>query len=300
MEIRNYHHPADYDAVGDFFLNAYRPTRQLGVWLQPRWEYMNYHPMILELDRSRIALAEQDGEIVGVLNFEDSYGELFLHAHPDHPEAKATLLNYAEHSDLESRSQKDDRRYRLLYITDFDTDLQTLAAAHGYQKSEEYTQPMSMLSLAQPLPDTPLPDGFRVQSLADENDLHKINRVLWRGFNHPGEAPEDGVAGRAFMQEAPNYRKDLTMVAVAPNGQYVSFCGMWFIPQHNDAYLEPLATDPDYRRMGMARAAVTESMRRVRALGGNQVWVGSDQPFYQALGFEVQYTAYRWIKYLSE
>jgi hypothetical protein len=29
-----------------------------------------------------------------------------------------------------------------------------------------------------------MPPGFRLKSLADDSDRHKIHRVLWRGFNH--------------------------------------------------------------------------------------------------------------------
>jgi len=35
-----------------------------------------------------------------------------------------------------------------------------------------------------------LPEGFRIVSMAEECDPRKYNRVLWRGFDHPGEPPE--------------------------------------------------------------------------------------------------------------
>lgn len=51
------------------------------------------------------------------------------------------------------------------------------------------------------------------------------------------------------------------------------------------ALVEPVCTIPECRRMGLAREAVFEGLRRVRAMGAKIAVVGSDQPFYYALGF---------------
>jgi hypothetical protein len=48
------------------------------------------------------------------------------------------------------------------------------------------------------------------------------------------------------MQSAPNYRKDLNVVVEAPDGNFVSYCGVWYEPENALAYVEPVATDPDY------------------------------------------------------
>jgi predicted N-acetyltransferase YhbS len=141
-----------------------------------------------------------------------------------------------------------------------------------------------------------LPKGFRLLSLAEENDLEKINRVLWRGFNHPGEPPAEEIAGRKKMQSTPNFRKDLTIVVEAPDGSFVSFCGTWYEPANRIAYVEPVAADPDYRRMGLGKAAVLDGIRRCAACGATTAYVGSDEPFYQALGFKRIYTSECWTK----
>lgn len=98
---------------------------------------------------------------------------------------------------------------------------------------------------------------------------------------------------------APNFRKDLTVIAVAPNGDYASFAGMWQVADRPVAYVEPVATDPTYRRMGLGRAAVLESIRRVAAGGAREVWVGSDQEFYLAMGFEIETRTRLWVKTLD-
>ena len=111
--------------------------------------------------------------------------------------------------------------------------------------------------------------------------------MLWRGFNHPGEPPVEEIPGRIRAQETPGFRRDLTMVAVEPDGEYVSFAGLWVVPENRITYVEPVATDPRYRRLGLGRAVVVESLRRARAAGAETAWVGSDQDFYTSFGFEV-------------
>jgi predicted N-acetyltransferase YhbS len=300
MQIRSYDHKGDYERVGQFLLDAFRPTENHLTWLQPRWEYMHFLPWTQELDLTKFGIAERDGQMIGIVHFEANEAEVFIQAHPDHQQVRFAMLDYAEQNGFQGMSQSRNRLFRAVYVNDFDRELEAEVDARGYEKWVDFAQPMSVFNLdEQPVPAPELPEGYRVQSLADENDFHKINRVLWRGFNHEGPPPEEEVEGRRYAQRAPNFRKDLTIVAVAPDGNYASFCGMWYIPQNEVAYLEPLATDPDYRRMGMARAAVYESMRRVKALGARKVYVGSAQEFYLALGFEVKFTAYPWAKILD-
>ena len=69
----------------------------------------------------------------------------------------------------------------------------------------------------------------------------------------------------------------------------MSYAGIWYVPENGFAYVEPVATDPDYRRKGLGAAAVLESLRRVQTEGAQIAWVGSDQEFYQAIGFEKKF-----------
>jgi len=75
---------------------------------------------------------------------------------------------------------------------------------------------------------------------------------------------------------------------------------MWYEPTNRYAYVEPVATDPDYRRMGLGKAAVLEGIRRCVGLGAMVAYVGSDQEFYKSMGFKVIYTSECWLKRLDE
>jgi predicted N-acetyltransferase YhbS len=98
------------------------------------------------------------------------------------------------------------------------------------------------------------------------------------------------------MQSGPNYRLDTTIVAEAPNGDFAAFAGLWFDPVNRICYVEPVATDPDYRRMGLGTAAVLEGIRRCGELGATVAYVGSERKFYLAMGFKRLTTQNCWLK----
>lgn len=297
ITFRNYQSLNDFDLVGDFLIANFQPGNRDGNWLQPTWEYMHSHPYLDESALDKIGLWEADGNLVGAVHYESRLGEVFFELHPDYAHLKPAMLDYAE-ANLYG-TDEEDKRFVRAYVNDFDADFEAEVKARGYKKDTAWTRPMSQFTIPTPFPDIPLPAGFKLQSLADEHDLWKLHRVLWRGFNHAGEPPEDGIAGRKKMESVPNYRQELKIVTVAPDGDFVSFCGTWYDGVNNIAYVEPVATDPDYRRRGLGRAAVWEGIRRCGELGATVAFVGTDKAFYTALGFEVLFKANCWLKYFS-
>ena len=63
--------------------------------------------------------------------------------------------------------------------------------------------------------------------------------------------------------------------------------------------MEPVATDPDYSRLGLGKAPVLEGIRRCADLGAKEAFVGSDQLFYQAIGFRKVFNTACWVNYFN-
>ena len=278
-------------------IDTYRQGGRHDNWLQPRWEYMHYHPLFDE--SLRIAFSstggwESDGTIVALVHFEHRPGKYFFQVHPDFVHLKLEMLEYAEA--YLSVPTNDEKRGIAVWVNDFDAELESIVSGHGYHLVEGAKDFWSIFEMRDPFPAVKLPDGFHLQSLADANDLNKLHRVLHRGFDNPGEPPADGLAGRKRVQSAPNYRKDLSIVAVAPDGAYASYCGMWQDHVNTVAYVEPVCTDPDYRRMGLGTAVVLEGIRRCGAEGATIAVLGSEQPFYMSMGFKKLFDINLWAR----
>ncbi len=85
----------------------------------------------------------------------------------------------------------------------------------------------------------------------------------------------------------------------SPKGDFVAFGGLWFDPVNRISFVEPVATDPEYRGMGLGTAVVLEGVRRCSELGATVAYVGSDLPFYQAMGFKKLFTLNCWFRTFS-
>ena len=287
---RPYNHATDYERVGELLVRTYGERAGHVNWLQPRWEYMHYHPLIRQVDLDSIGVWEADGEIVAVAHPEHSMGTAYFQVDPAYRALKRDMLRHAEEH---LSTQRDAARRIGVYLNDWDEAFQTMAAEMGYVKSDR-CEPMSRFVIPAPFPPVSVPNGFRLKCVAEDNDLGKVHRVLWRGFGHGNEPPTDGIEDREFMQSAPNFRKDLNIVVEAADGSFVSYCGMWYEPMHGIGYVEPVATDPDYRRMGLGTAAVLEGIRRCGEQGATVAYVGTAKPFYQSLGFRQIYNRSLW------
>ncbi len=112
-----------------------------------------------------------------------------------------------------------------VWMTDKETDKIDLLSRNGYTRV--HTEPVRIFSYHKPFPDDKLPDGYTIVSLEDENDYRKIHECLWKGFDH-GDNPDDDIDCRIQMQSGPNFRKDLTTVIKAPNGDYACFAGILY------------------------------------------------------------------------
>jgi predicted N-acetyltransferase YhbS len=159
---------------------------------------------------------------------------------------------------------------------------------------------MTRFDIPDPMPPPDLPPGYRLSDLSQDGDMKKVHRLLFRGFDNGDEPPEGGLADRRMMQSAPNFEPAHNIVIVGPDGEYASYGGIWFEPVNRIAYVEPVATDPDYRRRGLGRAAVMEGIRRCAQLGASVAYVGSNQLFYLAMGFTEHYQTTVWSKEWSE
>jgi ribosomal protein S18 acetylase RimI-like enzyme len=301
LKFRKYLDPQDYRRVSDFLIQHYQPGNRDGNWLEPVWEYAHGHPNLDRSSLDKIGIWEDSGEIVAVANYESRLPEAFFQFHPSYRYLMEEMLDYAEQN-LYGRDRQNGRKTVWAYVNDYDEQFLSLLRKRGYKKEAYGTRPLAQFLIPDPFPPITLPQGFRLVSLADDCDWAKVHRVLWRGFDHPGE-PHVGeleIEERRKMFDTPKARRDLKIATQAPNGEFASFCGMFYEGDHRYAYVEPVATDPAYRRLGLGKAAVLEGIRRCAKLGATVAYVGSDQPFYLSMGFEVLYNQERWVKYLDD
>lgn len=277
----------DYRALRDFLVRLDSHNYHFG-----RWDWMITHSYLDKSGLGRIGLWSDDGKVVAAATYDCSLGKAYLLTARGFEYLREEMLAYAKDALVKDGS------FQVL-ILDGDADFQDLAAKHGFYPTQDKecdaVYPINMDEIHYTLP-----DGFGITSMSDTYDLYKYGQVLWKGFNHEanGEGPfvfrEEERPEWELGFKRPNVNLDLKIAVVAPNGDFVSYCGMWQDADSQSALVEPVATDPAYRKLGLGKAAVLEALRRCGALGAKRAFVGSSQQFYYSIGFRPCATSTWW------
>ncbi|MBN1246097.1 MAG: GNAT family N-acetyltransferase [Anaerolineae bacterium] len=302
MTMRPYDHDKDFLRVRDFLVTTYGHFRRSYNWTIERWNFSvslarTMHAISLDVWAAQIGIWEAAGEIQAVVNAEgEDDGEAFFQLrHEDLPKALLPEL-FAFCEARMGKVEGDARRIRL-YVPAGDVRLERMAAEHGYAR-EGWVDHDGVLTVGDAFP-VALPEGYTFADGAAVSAEEK-GAAHAAAFGYAGEPPypERAIVGFRRMQATPDYRADLDLHVRAPDGRIVSFATMWYDAQNRIGILEPVGTAPAYRRSGLGRAAIYEGINRIRAEGAVRVHVGSDQAFYQRIGFVIHDKYTVWQKHV--
>ena len=272
-------------------------------WHISRWDYWRWHgiencgcdPMMDTV----LIWETSGGKIAAVVNPEDRHN-FFFQVHPEYRSAdlEEEMLVAAE---THLVFPKDDSKIQLrMHAHENDVLREKLLEQHGYSPTED-VETQHFRYLERDVPAAPIPEGFTIRSLGDEKELPARSWASWRGF-HPNDPAEkyEGWEWYLNIQRCPLYRRDLDLVAAAPSGDIASFTTIWYDDFTRTAYYEPVATQPEYLRMGLARACLTEGLHRLKRLGCSLAFVSSEEPkvhqVYHSIGFDEHEISRSWVK----
>ena len=279
----------DYGKLHDFLVesgNTEYPYARFD-WMMTNWPYLEDRYL------ERIGLWEDGGKILGAVLFDHSLDVLFPLVLPGYESLYPAMYDYAK-----EHMVREDHPEFLIYARDTDTALQKALTGKGMVPTDEI-ESVAAFDLSVEIPAPNISAGFHITSLAEHRDYRQYMKCLFRGFGHEenGEIfsfTEENQANCAKAYERCHVDLSLKLSVVDRDGMYAAHAGAWYDKASRIALVEPVCTIPEYRRMGLAREAVFEGLRRVRAMGAKIAVVGSDQPFYYALGFVPHSTGTVW------
>lgn len=273
-------------------------------WPLYRWDYWRWHVneniFKFNLEAAVFLWETTDRKLVAALH-PDGTGEAFLEVHPEFrcPELEVEMMSVAETQF--AVTQPEGRQQLTLWAHANDSMRQDLLTRRGYSKSKWLPEQQRRRNMSEPIPDFQPAEGYTIRALGDVDELPKRSWVSWKAF-HPDEPDEkyEGWDWYRNVQRAPLYRRDLDLIAVAPNGDHAAFATVWFDDVTLTAAFEPVGTHPDHQRKGLARALMAEGLRRVQDLGATLCIVGSYTEragnLYASMGF-IEYTLDEaWVK----
>jgi GNAT superfamily N-acetyltransferase len=272
-------------------------------WSVARFDYWRWHGLVTILEgevpiETALFLYEVDGKLAAVLNNEGP-GEAFLQVHPAH-RSPALLEELVELAEARLAEPGEGGRKLCVWTIEGDELVEAILARRGYVRLP-WVETQRWQRLDREIAPVPVAAGYTVRPLGGEEELPARSWVSWRAF-HPDE-PDEKYQGWEWyhtIQRIPLYRRDLDIVAVAPNGEHAAFCTIWYDDVTRTATVEPVGTHPDHWRRGLGRAVITENLRRAQRMGATLAYVGAyserANALYQSLGFEPYSKSQAWEK----
>jgi GNAT superfamily N-acetyltransferase len=291
--IRNYQSEEDYWCIREFLREVFLLNgRHDFAWDLLRWDYWRWHinENIYHFKlEDVITLWEAKGRIVAMLN-PDTPGEAFFQVHPAYhsPELLTGMLDIAEQK--LPKTKEDGKSELLAWVNTEDALHKEILTQRGYARSRFLSEHMRRRSFSQAILDSAPPAGYTVRALGDESELPARSWLSWKVF-HPDE-PDENYQGWEWyrnVQRVPIYRRDLDILAVAPNGEFAAFCTVWFDDITRTAVFEPVGTHPNHQKRGLGKAVMSEGLRRAQKLGATLATVSSyskgAHALYESMGF---------------
>jgi len=288
LTMRRYRNEEDYWRIRGFLRRVFLLNgRRLYSWSVDHLDYWRWHGIdtcqSCDPIESVIFIWETgSGEIAAVLNPE-SRGEAHLQVDP----RLRTLVLEEEMLEVAELHLVHPERKKLWVFPHADDGLrQEILLRRGFSK---VVRPGAVVkqhrrSLDGPIPDVRSVPGYTVRSLGEIDELPSRSWASWRAF-HPDEPDEDYEGWEWYhnIQRLPLYRRDLDIVAVAPDGEIASFCTIWYDDVTRSAIYEPVGTVPEHQRRGLGKAILTEGLRRVKRMGAVMAFVTGLSPAANAL-----------------
>jgi GNAT superfamily N-acetyltransferase len=139
--------------------------------------------------------------------------------------------------------------------------------------------------LSEPLPRFPAPEGFRVRdSIGVDPALRaRAHRDAWNDLSQIGiKDARSGFTTEMYLgvRDAPVYDPALDILVEADSGEFVASTICWADPASGIGIFEPVGAHAKYRRRGLARFAMLEGLRRLKARG--MAWAGVGTAHFNA------------------
>jgi len=278
---RRYNILADFSKVYDFLVETFSHETLNSCLIPQGFEYAHHLLWFDYIPSHRMGIWEDNGVIVGLCAYEIVLRGAHLHIQKGYEFLFPDLLDWAE---KEITVADNGKKILKVWITDTESYKRDLLTERGYEL--DWKQAVSIFDYEKPFLERSLPEGFR---LIDGNDVdfEKLGKCFWYGFNNEEEPAENIGDANQKTALAPHADLSLLTVVVAPNGEYASALGMWYDDVNKYAYLEPMATVPKYRRMGLGTIALMTAMQKTKDLGATYCFGGPVMEYYPQIGFEV-------------
>lgn len=158
-------------------------------------------------------------------------------------------------------------------------------------------------SLSEPIPEPQLPDGFTLRPIQGEPDAQAWVELCNDTFIDHWNYHPDTIEAFKHKLKHPDFRPDLSVVAIAPDGTWAAFCDCYIPKQGNQGWINLLGTRRGYRKQGLARSMLQAVMQQLKVEGVEtaMLYVDAENPsgarrLYESVGFQTTHSQIAYVK----
>ncbi|MAT41294.1 MAG: GNAT family N-acetyltransferase [Anaerolineaceae bacterium] len=304
---RPYQNETDYTRIRAFLRKVHLLNNRIEKsWPVARLDYWRWHVALNCQEIHDISplihlWEDEQGELVAVLTPEGD-NDVHIQIDPRYQSMalETEMITLAE--EKQSLRSKSGNEKLFVWVDDPNPIRTEILTLRGYQ-AHTSIEHQHYRDLTQPLPPTPQTPGYIIRSLGGIEELPSRSWASWRAF-HPNSPDEEYEGWEWYLniQRCPLYRRDLDIIAEAPDGSVAAFCTLWYDDVTQTGYFEPVGTVPEHQQRGLGKTMMIEAMRRLKNMNGLVAMVGGYSPAANALYGSVvspdEYLMIPWVKEL--
>jgi len=296
MEIRSfkYNKEEDFAAIMTFLDDLFIRTRSYENWFPDRFENSSdsREDGILvwkEIENSRPKIV--------ALTTRDSPRDFFLQVDPNYRFIEQEMIEWIQKYFNERKKIHNKNEMIQINILEGNSQREKLLRDLGFEYKQIYGYYRIRKGNA-PIPNFKSPESFKIRPVK-RTEFNQLAQLIRRVFGH-GEwfTAEilDGITKASF------YRPELDLVAVNESDIIGSFCTFRVNSLSSIISLEPMGTNPDFRRIGLAKALLTEGFKRCEKYNPPFIYIdgAANTPaanrLYEVTGFTKKMAINSWIK----
>lgn len=297
---RPFRFPDDVFPVRDLLVELL-PLLPFGmVWDVRRWDGSIFYGATPGLSPERAARTRLwvtgGGRVVAAALWEGGR-QIHPQVHPDHAHLLPEVVAWSEQAAAAAGQFS-----VLLHVWDQDAAGHRLAVERGYRLTAGWEVVRWVRPGRAGFPAPEAPAGYTIRETGDDPSDHRaLADLLNVSF---GRTIHEAAETMGFARHAPSFRRDLDLVAEAPDGGLAAYAAVCWDAANHHAIFEPVCTHPVHRGRGVARAVMLEGMRRARDLGAQLISVGTGDgdaanALYASLPFTWVHRGRFWEKSLA-
>jgi len=206
------------------------------------------------------------------------------------------LRNEARLREIAADHPEDEPRYYQTWATETETSTHALAKSQGYQPIR-YGFEMRR-DLSEPFPEAPMPDGVELRPV-EKDQIRTIFNASNEAFrDHWGYREDSWEEFQGWMKD-PTFNLELWKIAW--DGDRVAGIVMNFVNekenqeyQRERGYTENISVGRPWRKRGLAKSLILQSMQMFKEMGFSETALGVDAEntsgalnLYKSLGYQV-------------